>query len=151
MSSNLTRVFFSGRNWSQERLTCLVSHRVYTRTQVSWIWMNPVCFIPHRTATPWHCPASNQRRQQSPGVPVCISRICSPAPGNSYMLPAPLPSPPVNHSYSACRVQFRCPLLPWEAWLSQPCLPTLKLYPRSRTSTLSLCCHSTLGIPGRPY
>ena len=42
------------------RLTCLVNEWVDTRTQISWIRENPVCFLPHRAAIFWYCPTSNQ-------------------------------------------------------------------------------------------
>lgn len=45
------------------------------------------------------------------------SRICSHTPGDSCTLPASLPSPPVHHSFSACRIEFRCPIRTSEAWL----------------------------------
>lgn len=56
--SNITCIFLLEE--ADAKLTCLVNEQVDARTQISWICKNLVCFLPHRTAIPWHCPTSKQ-------------------------------------------------------------------------------------------
>lgn len=122
-------------------MTCTVSPRVDTRTQISRIWKAPICFPPRKMTAPWHRPASDYG-DAAKSWQRCWASVLGirSAPWSHARFPllGPVASPPANPSYSSLSMWPRRPPLTWDARPPWAGFPTRKLHRQSGTSTLPL-------------